>query len=48
MIRESEWLAITSHVNINVFDFASAVFALLLWAHHLRDTVVDVGCGLVA
>jgi hypothetical protein len=57
MIRESnvaassfsaEWLAGTRHVNINVLDFASAVFALLFWAHHLRDTVVDVGCGLVA
>ena len=44
----AEWLADTRHVNIDVLEFASAVFALLLWAHHLRDTVVDVGCGLVA
>ena len=57
MIRESnveassfgaEWLAGTRHVNINVLEFASAVFALLLWAHHLRETVVGVGWGLVA
>jgi hypothetical protein len=44
----AEWLAGTRRVNINVLEFASAVFALLLWAHHLLDTVVDVGCGLVA
>ena len=30
-------------MNINVLEFSSAVFALLLWAHHLRNLVVDVG-----
>ena len=28
----AEWLADTRHVNIDVLEFASAVFALLLWA----------------
>jgi hypothetical protein len=44
----AEWLADTRHVNIDVLEFASAVFALLLWAHHLCDTVGYVGWVLVA
>ena len=39
----AEWLAGTRGVNINVLEFASAVYALLLWAHHLCNRVVDVG-----
>jgi hypothetical protein len=39
----AEWLAGTRPVNINVLEFASAVYALLLWAHHLCNRVVDVG-----
>jgi hypothetical protein len=38
-----EWLAGSRRVNINELEFASAVFALLLWAHHLCNTVVDDG-----
>ena len=44
----AEWLVGTRHVNIHVLEFASTVFALLMWAHPLRDTVVNVGGGLVA